>query len=245
MRPAAAHARRAVGIRYMCSQLPGTPHASFACDAPRARCHRDLAPDVNDFLLQESFRQWYPTVRSAKVWHAAPTGAGRRRRGRTARGLGAGPARSLAAVQGRVRWPARSLAASWEWRQRLPRGGDRPIGPSKARCDGPPRLHAPTHSQPRPAGGGAGRMVRPTPRRAPRPPPPPPQVITDPATGRSKGYGFVRFSSEAERDRALEMQVFAAGRHASTGAGRTGREGRQAGWQTVTRALCCTATSCH
>lgn len=30
------------------------------------------------------------------------------------------------------------------------------------------------------------------------------QVITDGATGRSKGYGFVRFTSEAERDRALK-----------------------------------------
>jgi RNA recognition motif-containing protein len=29
------------------------------------------------------------------------------------------------------------------------------------------------------------------------------QVITDPGTGRSKGYGFVRFGSEQERDRAL------------------------------------------
>jgi RNA recognition motif-containing protein len=29
------------------------------------------------------------------------------------------------------------------------------------------------------------------------------QVITDPGTGRSKGYGFVRFGSEPERDRAL------------------------------------------
>ena len=29
------------------------------------------------------------------------------------------------------------------------------------------------------------------------------QVITDPLTSRSKGYGFVRFGSEAERDRAL------------------------------------------
>lgn len=29
------------------------------------------------------------------------------------------------------------------------------------------------------------------------------QVITDPATGRTKGYGFVRFGSETERDRAL------------------------------------------
>ena len=29
------------------------------------------------------------------------------------------------------------------------------------------------------------------------------QVITDPVTGRSKGYGFVRFGSESERDRAL------------------------------------------
>lgn len=34
------------------------------------------------------------------------------------------------------------------------------------------------------------------------------QVITDPATGRSKGYGFVRFANENERDRALEMQGF-------------------------------------
>lgn len=33
------------------------------------------------------------------------------------------------------------------------------------------------------------------------------KVITDPITGRSKGYGFVRFGSEAERDRALvDMQ---------------------------------------
>ncbi len=29
------------------------------------------------------------------------------------------------------------------------------------------------------------------------------QVIADTATGRSKGYGFVRFAVEAERDRAL------------------------------------------
>ncbi|KAK9812059.1 hypothetical protein WJX73_001938 [Symbiochloris irregularis] len=29
------------------------------------------------------------------------------------------------------------------------------------------------------------------------------KVITDPVTGRSKGYGFVRFGSEGERDRAL------------------------------------------
>lgn len=29
------------------------------------------------------------------------------------------------------------------------------------------------------------------------------QVITDPLTGRSKGYGFVRFGNEQERDRAL------------------------------------------
>ena len=31
----------------------------------------------------------------------------------------------------------------------------------------------------------------------------PSQVITDPLTGRSKGYGFVRFGNEAERDRSL------------------------------------------
>jgi len=29
------------------------------------------------------------------------------------------------------------------------------------------------------------------------------QVITDATTARSKGYGFVRFASEVERDRAL------------------------------------------
>lgn len=34
------------------------------------------------------------------------------------------------------------------------------------------------------------------------------QVIVDPATGRSKGYGFVRFANESERDRSLEMQGF-------------------------------------
>lgn len=34
------------------------------------------------------------------------------------------------------------------------------------------------------------------------------QVIVDPATGRSKGYGFVRYANESERDRSLEMQGF-------------------------------------
>ena len=29
------------------------------------------------------------------------------------------------------------------------------------------------------------------------------QVITDPLTSRSKGYGFVRFGNDAERDRSL------------------------------------------
>lgn len=29
------------------------------------------------------------------------------------------------------------------------------------------------------------------------------QVITDPMTGRSKGFGFCRFGDEAERDRAI------------------------------------------
>jgi hypothetical protein len=33
-------------------------------------------------------------------------------------------------------------------------------------------------------------------------------VIVDPATGRSKGYGFVRFANEAERDKSLEMQGY-------------------------------------
>lgn len=34
------------------------------------------------------------------------------------------------------------------------------------------------------------------------------QVIVDPATGRSKGYGFVRFANESERDKSLEMQGY-------------------------------------
>lgn len=34
------------------------------------------------------------------------------------------------------------------------------------------------------------------------------QVIVDPATGRSKGYGFVRFALEAERDKSLEMSGY-------------------------------------
>lgn len=33
-------------------------------------------------------------------------------------------------------------------------------------------------------------------------------MIVDPATGRSKGYGFVRFANEAERDKSLEMQGY-------------------------------------
>jgi hypothetical protein len=33
-------------------------------------------------------------------------------------------------------------------------------------------------------------------------------VIVDPATGRSKGYGFVRFANETERDKSLEMQGY-------------------------------------
>ena len=28
----------------------------------------DLAPDVTDYVLQEHFRQYFPSVRSAKVW---------------------------------------------------------------------------------------------------------------------------------------------------------------------------------
>lgn len=32
----------------------------------------DLAPDVNDFLLMETFRQFYGTVRSAKVRVGGP-----------------------------------------------------------------------------------------------------------------------------------------------------------------------------
>lgn len=34
------------------------------------------------------------------------------------------------------------------------------------------------------------------------------KVIVDPATGRSKGYGFVRFAAEGERDKSLEMQGY-------------------------------------
>ncbi|KAF6261797.1 hypothetical protein COO60DRAFT_723062 [Scenedesmus sp. NREL 46B-D3] len=34
------------------------------------------------------------------------------------------------------------------------------------------------------------------------------KVIVDPATSRSKGYGFVRFANEAERDKSLEMQGY-------------------------------------
>ena len=33
------------------------------------------------------------------------------------------------------------------------------------------------------------------------------QVITDPITGRSKGYGFVRFGNEGERDRSLNEMM--------------------------------------
>jgi hypothetical protein len=36
---------------------------------------------------------------------------------------------------------------------------------------------------------------------------PPAQVMTDPATGASKGYGFVRFSDMGERDRAVREHV--------------------------------------
>lgn len=50
----------------------------------------DISPDVNDFLLQETFRQFYPTVKSAKV--------------RLAQGLPAG-AMSLAAATRPADWP--------------------------------------------------------------------------------------------------------------------------------------------
>jgi RNA recognition motif-containing protein len=33
------------------------------------------------------------------------------------------------------------------------------------------------------------------------------QVITDPATARSKGFGFVRFGDEAERNQALQTMT--------------------------------------
>lgn len=32
----------------------------------------DLAPDVTDYVLQETFRQYYPSVRSAKVSMQGP-----------------------------------------------------------------------------------------------------------------------------------------------------------------------------
>ena len=91
----------------------------------------DLAADVTDFILQEHFRQYYPSVRSAKA--------------------------CCLFCSNLLLWA--------------------PAG--------------------RPSEGqsftGTLRLV---------------QVITDPMTGRSKGYGFVRLGSEQERDRALtEMQV--------------------------------------
>lgn len=89
----------------------------------------DLAPDVTDIILQEYFRQFYPSVRSAKV-----------------------------------------------------RPGTFSIS------------HASTN-----ACLSAKSSIAPRPRLDP----PPPQVINDAATGRSKGYGFVRFTSEPERNRAL------------------------------------------
>ena len=33
----------------------------------------DLAPEVTDYMLQEHFRQYYPSVRSAKVGHSLCT----------------------------------------------------------------------------------------------------------------------------------------------------------------------------
>lgn len=40
---------------------------SFACTADFSIFVGDLAPDVTDFVLQETFRQFFPSVRSAKV----------------------------------------------------------------------------------------------------------------------------------------------------------------------------------
>lgn len=43
------------------------------------------------------------------------------------------------------------------------------------------------------------------------------QIVVDPQTNRSKGYGFVRFSDEAEKERAMhEMQGERAG-HLNSG----------------------------
>ena len=52
--------------------IPGMPPPAAPADSDSSSAAfscfvGDLAPEVNDFLLQESFRQFYPSVRSAKV----------------------------------------------------------------------------------------------------------------------------------------------------------------------------------
>ena len=92
--------------------LPAADHSEFV---------GDLAPDVTDYTLQEHFRHFFASVRSAKA------------------GL-----------------PLDSMS-------------------SKPAC-----CHCAT--------SGSDSAA---------------QVITEPLTGRSKGYGFVRYGNEAERDRSL------------------------------------------
>lgn len=144
----------------------------------------DLAPDVTDIILQEYFRQFYPSVRSAKVRTqqlegcpvAAPKAAGGKRR---------------------CLWQAASAragsgACSSAW------GGQRS---AQRRAQRRAQRHL---------GHPAERRELRLPAIAPSPTPshscclpPAVQVITDAGSGRSKGYGFVRFASEAERDKAL------------------------------------------
>ena len=127
----------------------------------------DLAPDVTDYVLTEKFRQYFPTVRSAKVraWGTGCSAVGSWSQGRPCRSQQQPPA------PGRRSWPAAAVPACV--RGHAERAADLRHTVKKVSLAAVPDLSCTV------------------------------QVITDPVTGRSKGYGFVRFGSESERDRAL------------------------------------------
>ena len=87
----------------------------------------DISPDVNDFLLQETFRQYYPTVRSAKVRPRCGS--------RCCRQLLLPGSRIWAASRGSLPGPGRIV--------RLPTFRPRPACRDRPRARAPPRAPNP------------------------------------------------------------------------------------------------------
>lgn len=128
----------------------------------------DLAPEVTDYALQENFRHFFASVRSAKVLSHSNLSV----------------TLSLCAVR-----------VTWHWSQvHIPYRAQTSVITCAVQAGG---LSQTTLLLTRAQNiicmfTDIAEMGLPS-----------VQVITDPLTGRSKGYGFVRFGNEGERDRSL------------------------------------------